>query len=89
MRVLATETWRRDYLALNAASKMRVRVALGKFEAEDPSARVHPVDPLQAVSAIMIDDFLCVTFRPADAPDTVYLLNVRSIDAAGTPGAST
>lgn len=83
MRVLTTETWLEDYRALNAAGKMRARIALGKFEADDPSVRIEEVDPIQGVSAILIDDFLCVTFRPADTADAVYLLNVRSIDIAG------
>lgn len=82
MKCLSTNTFERDYHDLNAAGKTRVQIALRRLEREDPGLRVEEVDPVQGVRAAFADDFLCITFRPAEAPGAVYLLNVRSTDIA-------
>lgn len=82
MRYLKTETFGADYHALNFAGRTRVLEALRRLEAEDPRLKVEDVDSVLGVKAAFADDSLCVTFRPAEQSDAVYLLNVRSTDIA-------
>lgn len=81
MTVERTATFKRDYRALNAASKMRVDVALGRLVEGHSEIEVLTVDYFEGTEAAVVDDFLCVTFERI--PAGVRLLNVRSIEIAG------
>lgn len=81
MIVERTSTFKKDYKALNAASKMRVEVALGRLLDGHKELKVLTVDFLEGVEAVVIDDFLCITFERT--VDGVRLLNVRSTDVTG------
>ena len=76
MIVERTATFKKDYKALNAASKMRVQVALGRLIESHPDLLIVTVDFLQGVEAAVVDDFLCITIERT--PEGARLLNVRS-----------
>lgn len=81
MTVERTASFKKDYKALNAASKMRVDIALGRLLKGHPDVEVLTVDYFDGIEAAVVDDFLCVTFERIS--DGVRLLNVRSIETAG------
>ena len=81
MNIERTATFKKDYKALNAASKMRVDIALGRLGSNHPELDIRTVDFMEAIEAAIIDDFLCMTFERIS--DGVRLLNVRLIDIAG------
>lgn len=78
MTVERTTTFKKDYRTLNAASKMRVDIVLGRLLVGHPGVELLTVDHFDRIEAAVVDDFLCVTFERI--PDGVRLLNVRSIE---------
>ena len=80
MTIERTATFKKDYKALNAASKMRVDVALGRLLTHHPEQKTVTVDFVEGIEAVRVDDFLCITFERI--PDGVRLLNVRSVEIA-------
>lgn len=82
MNIERTATFKRDYLGLNAAAKMRTDVALGRLVSHHSDLQVRTVDFEQGTEAAIVDDFLCITFERIQ--DGIRLLNVRSIEIAGS-----